>query len=247
MNGTTALPTLFLRPSIRHELAVAVRFVDAFTGKPIDVPLDVRATTLPLPLPLPPARPPNVPWIARRHPEDSTYRFLVSDGESMPSGPLEVTVTDPSGAYANLEPQPLTVLLPRPLVAHPPTPDRSDFLVEPRLWPTRRFSAAPGETAVIGRVVSAGALTPIDRLRIRLGVSPLPADPFTYTNSFGEFLFRLPGLKGKVVGTVVTSTASLDIEMLLPPGYTTAVPPIGPAFPVVVPLGQVTVLEIQVP
>jgi hypothetical protein len=241
------VPTLFVRPSIRHELAVALRFVDAFTRKPIDVPLDVRATTLPLPLPAPPARPPNVPWVAIRRPDDATYRFLVSDGETMPTGPLEVIVTDRAGAYANLEPQPLTILLPRPLVAHPPTPDRSDFLVEPRLWPTRRIGITPGETVVVGRVVSAGTLTPIDRLRIRLGVSPLPADPFTYTNDVGEFLFRLPGLKGRVVGTVVTSTASLDIEMLQPPAYTTSVSPSSPAFPFVVNLGEVTLLEIQVP
>ena len=34
--------TLIVRPSIQHRLGVVVRFVDAFTGRPIDAPLDVR-------------------------------------------------------------------------------------------------------------------------------------------------------------------------------------------------------------
>jgi hypothetical protein len=241
---TDAAGTLVLRPSIRHQLGVVLRFVDVFTARPIDAPLDVRALAFPS-LPPPPARPPNLPWRAVRSADTATYRFLASDGETLPTGPIDVLVDDPAGAYVNFEP--LTVQLPRPFVAHPPTPDRSDFLVDRALWPTRRATLGAGETAVVGRVISAGALTPIAALRIRLGVAPLAPDPYTYTSETGEFVFRLPALKGKVVGTVVTSTASLSIEILEPPAYTTSVGPTSPAFPFVVTLGQVTVMEIRVP
>jgi hypothetical protein len=241
MNGSA----LISRPFIRHQLGAALRFMDAFTGRPVDAVLDVRANVLPLPLPLPPERPPNLPWRAVRRSDDATYRFVVSDGETLPTGFLEVIVDDRSGSYVNFEP--FTVELPRPLVAHPPTPDRSDFLVERRLWPTRKVALAPGETAVVGRIVSTGGVTPIGRLRISLGVAPLSADPYTYADDAGEFLFRLPGLKAKVVGTVVTSTAPLDIEILEPPGFATPVSSTSPAFPFVVPLGQVTVMVIEVP
>jgi hypothetical protein len=241
---TDQAAALFLRPSIRHQLGVVLRFIDVFTGRPIDTPLDVRSIALPL-LPPPPARPPNLPWRAVRRSEDATYRFVTSDGETLPTGPLDILVDDPGGAYVNFEP--LTIQLPRPIVAHPPSPDRSDFLVERKLWPTRRAALGAAETAVVGRVVSTGALTPVAALRIRLGVAPLGPDPYTYTNDAGEFLVRLPGLKGKVVGTVVTSTAPLDIDMLEPPGYTTGVAPTSPAFPFTVTLGRITVMEIQVP
>jgi hypothetical protein len=242
---TDGAGTLFVRPSIRHQLGVVLRFVDVFTGRPIDTPLDVRSIALPSPLPPPPARPPNLPWRALRRADDASYRFVVSDGEALPTGPLDVLVDDPGGAYVNFEP--LTIQLPRPLVAHPPTPDRSDFLVDRKLWPTRHAALGAAETAVVGRIVSTGALTQVAALRIRLGVGPLPADPYTYTNDAGEFLFRLPGLKGKVVGSVVTSTAPLDVEILEPPAFTTVVATTSPSFPVVVTLGRVTVLEIHVP
>ena len=227
---------LVARPFIRHQLGAALRFVDAFTGKPVDGRLDVRANVLPLPLPPPPARVPNLPWVAVHRSSDATYRFIASDGVTLPIGPLEVLVDDPDRAYVNFEP--FTVTLPRPIVAHPPTPDRSDFLVDRRLWPTRKAALAPGETAIVGRIVSTGGLTPIAGLQIRLGVAPLPADPYTYTNDAGECLFRLPGLKGKVVGTVVTSTAPLDVGISSPPRSPTTVisdfagvPVRGPARP----------------
>jgi len=236
--------TIFLRPSIQHRLGVVLRFVDAFTGRPIDAPLDVRTIALPS-LPPPPARPPNLPWRAVRSEGDSSYRFIASDGETLPSGAVEILVDDPRGAYVNFEP--LTISLPRPLVAHPPAPDRSDFLVERKLWPTRLAALGPSETAVIGRVVSSGALTDVAALKIRLGVAPLALDVYTYTNGAGEFVVRLPGLKGKVVGTFVTATTALDIEMLEPPAYTSSVIPTAPPFPFTVTLGQVTAMEIQVP
>jgi hypothetical protein len=231
-----------IRPFIHHRLGVVLRFIDVFTGGPIDALLDVQAPALPLPPP--PARPPNVPWRAVRMPEDATYRFLASGGESLPAGSIDVVVTDAVGAYVDFEP--LSVSLPRPL-ANPPTPERSDFLVIHPLWPTRRSARVAGETAVVGRIVSAGALASVDRLRIRLGPSPLPAQPHAYTDRHGDFLFRLPGLKRKVVGTVVTSTVSLDVDILEPPTFTTSVTPTSPAFPFVIPLGETTVIEIQVP
>jgi hypothetical protein len=233
---------LFLRPSIRHQLGVVVRLVDVFTRRPIDLPLHVRVEAVPVPPP--PARPPALPWRAVRA-DDATYRFVVSDGEALPTGSIDILVTDPAAAYVDFEP--LTVLLPRPLVAHPPTPDRSDFLIDHALWPTRRAALAAGETAIVGRVISTGAATPVARLRVKLGVAPLPPVPYTYTSDAGEFLVRLPLLKGKVVGTVVTSTASLSIEMLEPPTFTTPLIPTSPTFPFVVSLGRVTVMEIRVP
>lgn len=138
------------------------------------------------------------------------------------------------------------VALPRPLVAHPPTPDRSDYRIRRVLWPTRRARLESGETALIGRVVSAGA-HPIAALRIRLSTNaPVPPTPYTYTDDGGEFVFRFPALRRQVIGTVVTATAALNIEIDLPPAYGASVVPAAPAFPLPVNLGQTTVVEIGI-
>lgn len=238
------------RPRVIHRLGIALRFVDMFTARPIDVPLDVRADTLPAPPPPPPPplrapRRPNLPWRAVRRADDATYRFMVTDPVAMPAGAVAITVDAPAGEYINFEA--FSVALPVALLAHPPTPDRSDYLLERVLWPTRRARLAAGETAVIGRVRSAG-VNPIARLRVRLSaVNPVPPSPYTYTDDLGEFVVRFPGLKRQVIGAMVTSTATLRIEMHAPPAYVALVVPAAPAFPLVVNLGQVTVLEIQVP
>jgi len=246
MNGNLRID----RPRVRHRLGVALRFVDMFTARPVDVPLDVRAETLPAPPPPPPPplqapRRPDLPWRAVCRLDDATYRLMVTDPVELPAGTIPVRVDASGGEYVNFEP--FNVALPRPHLAHPPTPDRSDYLVQRVLWPTRRARLEPGETALIGHVVT-GGVNPIAALRVRLSaIGPVPPTPYTYTDDRGEFVFRLPTLKRQVVGAMVTATAALNIEMHAPPMYAAAVVPLAPAFPLIVNLGQVTVVEIRLP
>lgn len=242
--------------SVRHRLAAAFRFVDIFTGKPVDMPLDVRVETFPLPFV---KGSPNLPWRAVPGPNDDTYRFFVTNNAVMPASPspIPVTVSMPANvakeAYVSFES--VEVTLPLPLAAHPPTPARSDFLIEKTLWPTRAVKVPAGETAVVATVKSAGA-TPIGRLRVKLwaGLGPPPVSPYAYTDASGEFLFRLAELK-TVVGGVISTTAMVNIEIRVPPTYATAVVPTqirtdaGAVLPLPFPLriGQVTTLEISIP
>lgn len=230
------------RSHVVHRLSAAIRFVDAFTAKAVTQPLDVRAEVLPVVLGMP-----NPPWLAVRGPSDDTYRFFVTDNTVAPVGPIPVSVSAPGEEYASFELlEPFTVTLPRPVVAHPPTPDRSDFLVERTLWPTRLLKVPPGETAIVGRVTNASG--PVPALKVRMGKAPgpLPATPYTYTSDSGEFVVRLPSLK-TVNGGVPTTTASILIELLVPPAYAVTVAPTAPVFPISVRLGQVTTLQITVP
>jgi hypothetical protein len=229
------------RPAVVHRLGAVLRFVDIFSATPVTAPLDVRAETLPVVSGMP-----NTPWRAIPRQSDATYRFLVSNRTTLPVGAIPITVSAPGHEYVNFEA--FTVVLPRPFVAHPPTPDRSDFLIERPLWPTRSLRVPPGETAVVGRVTT-GGVTGIARLRIKIwpSGSPLPATPYTYTDDAGEFLFRLPALKGSVSGGVVTSTASLALDVRLPPAYTTPVVPTAPTIPFTVTLGRVSTVQIDVP
>ncbi len=228
------------RPAVVHHLSAALRFVDTFTSRPVDVPLDVAAGVLPIVFGMP-----NTPWKALRAPNDGTYRFLVTNRTVAPIGNVAVSVAAPGGEYTNFEP--FSVTLPRPFVAHPPTPDRSDFLVERSLWPTRVFAVPAGETAIVGNVMS-GGVNPIDALRIHIWPfgSPMPPTPYAYTDVSGEFVFRLPGLK-KVSGGVISTTASLALDIRLPPLYAVAVVPTAPVVPFTVRLGQVTTLNVRVP
>ncbi len=230
------------RPGIVHHLGAALRFVDAFTGRPVSAPLDVLAETLPVV-----AGMPTTPWRAVPGPNDGTYRLLVTNRIVMPVGPVPVTVVAPGREYVNFEP--FSIALPRAFVAHPPTPDRSDFLVERVLWPTRLLRIPSGETAIVGHVHSAGGLTPIVALRIRIWPSgaPLPATPYAYTDDAGDFSFRLPALKGSVSGGAVASTADLDLDVRLPPAYAVAASIAAPPVPFTVDLGRVTTLQITVP
>jgi hypothetical protein len=235
---------------VRHRLAVAVHFTDIFTSRPIAAPLDVRIDTLPIV-----AGMPRMPWRAVRGPNDQTYRFLVTNETVMPAGTLTVVVTSPNHEYASFEAfEPFTVTLPRPL-AHPPTPARSDYLIARPLWPTRSLRLPPGETAILGRLVSAGA-TPTAGLKVTIwrdGTS-MPATPYTYSNNAGEFVFRLPGLKS-VNGGTVSTTAPLLIDLRLPPTHGVAVVPsqvltdagVVLGTPASVPLGRVTNLTISLP
>lgn len=234
--------------SIQHRLAAAVRFVDAFTGKAVGVPLDVRAEALPVVKGMP-----ALPWKADAGRNDGTYRFFVTNATAMPVGAVPVVVTAPRNEYVDFEG--LSIVLPRPLVAHPPTPARSDYLVEKALWPTRVLKVPPGETALVAHVKSAGA-NPVASLRIRIwaGLGPPPLTPYAYTDAAGDVLFRLPDLKS-VVGGVISTTASLSLEIRVPPLYAVAVLPtqirtdagVVLTLPMNVRLAQVTTLEISIP
>jgi hypothetical protein len=234
--------------SVDHRLAAALRFVDAFTGKAIGVPLDVRAEALPVVKGMP-----QLPWRAIPGPNDGTYRFFVTNATVMPVGPVPVTVTAPRHEYVDFEG--LAVVLPRPLVAHPPSPARSDYLVEKALWPTRVLKVSPGETALVAHVKSAGA-NPVANLRIKIwaGLGPPPASPYAYTDAAGDVLFRLPDLK-TVVGGVISTTVNLNLEIRVPPLYAVTVAPTqirtdtGAVLPLPmnVRLAQVTTLEISIP
>jgi hypothetical protein len=204
--------------SVRHQLAVAVRFVDVFTVQPVVVPLDVRVDSLPSAVGMP-----AVPWRAVEGPNDHTYRFLVSNNTVMPTGTVGVAVTARGQEYVDFEP--LTTTLPRVLTAHPPIPARSDYLLQHPLWPTRSLRLPPRDTAIVARLVSAGS-TPIEAVRATIWPdgSPMPAFPYAYSDARGEFVYRLPALK-TVVGGVITPTANLLIDLRLPPAYTAVVLP----------------------
>jgi hypothetical protein len=233
---------------VRHRLGSAVQFIDAFTAAPVRVPLDVRVETLPAVIGMP-----RLPWRAVRGPGDDTYRFLVTNETVAPVGNVDVRVDAPGREYASFEPFALT--LPRPLTAHPPTPARSDFLVRHALWPTRALLLPPGETAIVAQLRSAGA-TAVARLKVTIWPDgqPQPASPYAYTSDAGELVYRLPDLK-TVVGGVVSATASLRIDLKLPPAYTTAVVPtqisddVGTVLglPFSIRLGQVARLAIDLP
>ncbi|HET6639925.1 MAG TPA: hypothetical protein VFH82_14205 [Gemmatimonadota bacterium] len=227
-------------PQVRHRLAGAMRFEDAFTGLPVAARLDVRAETLPIVRDMP-----LLPWRAVPV-ADGTYRFLVSRNTAMPVGALTITVTAPDGEYEANEACLLT--LPLPIAGAFPT--RSDYLVRCTLFPTRRLRLPPGETGVIGRILN-GAGTPVAGLRVRIAEAPAPiaaAVPHTYTTSDGTFLVRLPGLRAITGSPPVASprtTASIVIELINPPAV--PVPLTAPVFPLALALGRTTTLLITVP
>jgi hypothetical protein len=215
-------------PRVLHRLAVVLRFVDAFTDAPVRVPLAVSI----------PAR----AWPARYAETDATYRFLVTDAD-LPAGTFAVAVTAPGGEYVSWEP--IAVQLPPPGLAHAPPLRAGDFLVTRPLWPTPRLRLPPAETAVVGRVVSASA-APVAGLRVALFKPPgaPPAAPYTRTDARGEFLFRLPHLRGSASGGVVVSKAAVAAEVRDASNNPLAVTPAGPQD---VPLGKASVLTFGVP
>ena len=227
-------------PQVRHRLAAALRFDDAFTSLPIGVPLDVGAETLPVVQNMP-----LLPWRAVRA-ADGTYRLLVSQNTAMPAGAVGLTVTAPGGEYEDYET--FTLTLPLPLAG--PYPTRADYLVRRRLFPTRRLRLQPGETGVLGLVVD-GSAAPVAGLRMRIAEAPAPIAPgvpYTYTAADGSFLVRLPGLRAMTGSPPVATprtTASVVLEVVRPPA--TPVVPTAPAFPLALALGRTTTLLITVP
>lgn len=192
---------------IQHRLGFALRFEDIFdrpattSTVPVRTPLDVSIPTL--------------RWQAFFAASDSTYRFRFGPNDTI-AGTHAVQVTSLDGSYTNHEA--FTVTLPR-VISAPPV--ANDFLIARPLWPTRSFSIPTGETAVVGRITSP-TLQPVAGLRVQLyrGASPPPSGAYTYTDSNGEFLFRLLKLGGLVPGGPVT-----DVKIFVSDGGPIAVVP----------------------
>lgn len=227
-------------PSVRHRLAVALRFVDAFTGTLITLPLDVRVETIaPAYVGMP-----RLPWRAQRA-VDGSYRLLATNGTQPPVGPIDVVVSAPGEEYLDLEPAP--IVLPRPIAGTFPV--RSDFLVTRRLWPTRRLALPVGETAIVGTIRTAGGAAAAG-YRVTLGEAPIPAAaPYGYTDADGDFLVRLPNVRtlSPPPGSVIRAVAPLSIEIRSPPAFAALVAPTAPAFPSPAPIGRSSTLFITIP
>lgn len=227
-------------PSVRHRLAAALRFVDAFTGAPITLPLDVRVEAIaPAYVGMP-----RLPWRAQRA-VDGSYRLFATNATQPPVGPIDVVVGAPGGEYLDLEPAP--IVLPRPIAG--PFPVRSDFLVTRRLWPTRRLTIPIGETAVIGSVRTAAGAAAAG-YRVTLGEAPIPAAaPYAYTDAAGDFLMRLPNVRtlSPPPGSVIRAAAPLSVEIRSPPAFAALIAPTSPAFPLPVAIGRPSTLFITIP
>lgn len=238
-------------PATRHSLCAAWQFTDAFSLRPIAVPLTVTVPAIAPPYPWMPA----LPWTAVDG-GDGVYRFKVTNGVVAPTGTLAVNVAVPTSDYVAFEPLAMTLVptgmhgvAPRPLAG--PYPQRSDFLLSTPLWPTRVFRIPPGETAVVGSITNA-ASAPVAGLKVTMWSSAYanaPAGtPYTYTDANGDFVFRLlgPDFRVDIAGGHATTTVGVSISLLAPPAHTTAVIPTTP-FPQTIPLGQVTTMPIRVP
>ncbi len=105
-------------------------------------------------------------------------------------------------------------------------------MIQSPLWPTRRATLPPGDTAVIGHFVSQGGVTPVDGLRVVLFIPPGPAPvrPYTRTDAAGDFVFRMPQLR-RVAGNPavilhdfeVRDAANAIVPVLQPPAASIAV------------------------
>jgi hypothetical protein len=194
------MSTLLVPPRLERSLAAVYRFYDAFyfpvTGAtpPISSPLNVSI--------------PELRWKALAGESDRTYRFsALTMTQPAPVGVnLAVDVVSPGGEYVNLEPILLTLPLPRsvPVVA-------SDFLIARPLWPTVALRPPAGETAVHGHIHSPTA-QPVAGLTVEMWNDPAPAPPpgtpYTLSNAHGDFLYRMPLLKGRT-----GSTATFKIRL----------------------------------
>ena len=180
-------------PWFTHRLAIALRFVDVFTGRPVENALRVAI--------------PGQRWEAVYCATDSTYRFLMT-ASPVSSGAFQVVVEDPEQIYVNHQSIELM------LTPSPPMPPiaRHDYLHEFPLWPTRRFKVPMGETALVGRLVSAsaGGVGGLD-VRIFPAGEPPPSTPFARSNADGEFLFRLPQVTRETDGTPIP--LSLEVQV----------------------------------
>jgi hypothetical protein len=209
MNGTVQI-------GVRHQLAVALRFRDHFTGAVINSPLQIQVDTLPYVVGAP-----QTPWRALPVTTDGTYRFVLNQREARPTGNVTVSVTSPTEEYVTDGP----LSIPLPPVGTPAV--RSSWLFEQDLWPTRRVRVPPGETAIVGRFSNGATVAGFQVFLFKEGTAPLK---YARPDAQGEFLFRLPELKGDVTGTTVTSTADIGVQVLdLTNSPLTVLQPPGPA------------------
>jgi hypothetical protein len=196
---------------LQRTLAAVYRFHDAFFQ-----PFDDRTPSIDTPLEV---AIPSLNWTALRVASDLTYRFswptltgsVPSNSPSPPEPPnFGLRVVAPGGEYVSHEPAAaMTLSLPRP-VSTPPKP--SDFLILKPLWPTVAFRPPRGETAVRGSLRSSAA-QPVLNLKVEIwlgaALTPPAGTPFTFSDAGGDFLFRLPLLKG-APGKTVTARIRLN-------------------------------------
>jgi hypothetical protein len=195
-----------LSPSGSRGLAVAIRFVDGFTGQPVNSPLLVSINTFTGIDPSVMASLSVAGWNALWSETDSTYRFSVPNVSQVPTGIFDLAIANTSGVDLYSDPPAalpngpyaaqtqLQVTIP-PVAAHPPPVLATDYLVQLELWPTVAFTVPYGETAVSGWVVSADG-TKVAGLKVNLSASATGAngEPWVSTDGSGQFLYRLPNL-----------------------------------------------------
>jgi hypothetical protein len=189
---------------LSHRLAVALRFVDVFTRRPIDASLRVTI--------------PELGWEAVHCATDSTYRFLVTEADILSGTNLAVIVEDPGHIYVNHSDIRLTL----PWTGSSSN-TRADHLEEHVLWPTRLFQIPTGETALVGRLTSASA-NPVEDLDVLFSAgvrlfTPTPDEPqvppvtpYARTNSDGEFLFRLLDVSRDMSGNPDPPAVGVDVR-----------------------------------
>lgn len=209
MSGTL---TLFPGPHLHWRLLWALRFRDGCTGRVIDAPLVVTV--------------PELRLRAARGVSDPTWRLLVDIARMPAAGPdVAVTVIDPAGAYVLAD----ALAVPRvhPLIVHPPPVLRDDFVRDVTLWPTRGFPLPSGETAVVGRLLSAAG-APLSGYRVAMAHAATvpPGTPAAPTNANGEFVLRLPGVRrltppettADLAVAVTDGGSSVALGAVAPPG-----------------------------
>jgi hypothetical protein len=198
----------WVAPSGTRQLAVAVQFIDGFTGQPIFNKYSVSIENFPG---VAPKLMQSLAdgWAGAWSSSDATYRFSLTNlppPAQLPGGTFNLVVTNPGGApvYATPLPPspsgpyaasaPLKVTIP-PVAPHAPPVLASDYLVALPLWPTVAFRVPNGETAVSGWVVSKASGTP----QVGYGVAfaaagAAGAAPQAVTDGSGQFLYRLTNL-----------------------------------------------------
>jgi hypothetical protein len=196
-------------PVFTHRLGVALQFFDVFTGATVRAPLHVTLQR---------ALQPSRKLVALRPTgDDGIYRVLVPEPPFPPPPPeaFLANVEAAGGEYVSHEA--ISVLLPRTASAPPPPALRSDYLVRAPLWPTVLVRPSPGETALLGHVVSGVSpnLVSAANYKVVVGTANELLDisqiPYARTNAQGDFLYRLSRFRveldsqGNFVSTVPLS------------------------------------------
>ena len=221
---------LWVEPRITHRLAIALRFVDLFTRRPVSDRLRVRLRGW-------------EPWEPVYGVGDHTYRFT-SSNEPVPAiGLVDVIVESTEHAARYVNAVPLQVDVPRPLPVPSPI-TVGHFLVEHPLEPTRAFRTPPGETAVRGVLRQGGVPQSGFAVAIAVGAAPGPATPAVHTDVDGEFLYRLPAATATVVAPNITSTVDLFVAVSDAAGV--AQPVLAPPLPHTIDIGRPMSLPIDI-